>query len=156
MLPSVFDMLQLDHHGARELGELIVAATNRALEGIPAEQVPYHICWGSWNAPHAADIELVDVIDLVYRVNAQTYSVEAANARHDHEWRVFEKYRLPEGKMLMPGVVSHATNVIEHPQGVADRIVRFADIVGRENVVASSDCGFRSASAAPDQPTPDR
>lgn len=146
MLPSIFDMLQLDRVQTLELGELIVAATNRALEGIPEEQVRYHICWGSWNAPHASDIELVDVIDLVFRVNAQTYSIEAANIRHDHEWRVFEQHALPAGKMLMPGVVSHATNVVEHPQGVADRIVRFADIVGRENVIAGSDCGFRARS----------
>jgi 5-methyltetrahydropteroyltriglutamate--homocysteine methyltransferase len=146
MLPSIYDMLQLDRAQTLELGELIVAATNRALEGIPAEQVRYHICWGSWNAPHASDIELKDVIHLVYQVNAQTYSIEAANARHEHEWRVFEEARLPDGKMLMPGVIQHATNVVEHPQGVADRIVRFANIVGQENVIAGSDCGFRARS----------
>jgi 5-methyltetrahydropteroyltriglutamate--homocysteine methyltransferase len=146
MLPSIYDMLRLDHKQTMELGELIVAATNRALEGIPEEQVRYHICWGSWNSPHASDIELKDVVHLLYQVKAQTYSVEAANVRHDHEWRVFEQATLPDGKMLMPGVVSHATNVVEHPQGVADRIVRFANIVGRENVIAGSDCGFRARS----------
>jgi 5-methyltetrahydropteroyltriglutamate--homocysteine methyltransferase len=146
MLPSIYDMLQLDQRQTQELGELLVAATNRALEGVPQDQVRYHICWGSWNSPHASDIELKDVIHLVYQVKAQTYSIEAANVRHDHEWRVFQDVKLPDGKKLMPGVVSHATNVIEHPQGVADRIVRFADIVGRENVIAGSDCGFRARS----------
>ncbi|MQA77348.1 MAG: epoxyalkane--coenzyme M transferase [Streptosporangiales bacterium] len=146
MLPSIHDMLELDRQQTRELGELVVAATNRALEGVPEEQVRHHICWGSWNSPHASDIELEDVIHLVYQVKAQTYSVEAANVRHDHEWRVFEKSKLPAGKILMPGVVSHATNVIEHPRGVADRIVRFAGVVGRENVIAGSDCGFRARS----------
>jgi 5-methyltetrahydropteroyltriglutamate--homocysteine methyltransferase len=143
MLPSIHDMLELSRAETLELGELIVAATNRALEGIPEEQVRYHICWGSWNSPHTSDIELIDVIDLVYQVRAQTYSVEAANARHDHEWRVFEERPLPEGKVVMPGVIAHATNVVEHPQAVAERLLRYARIVGRENVVAGTDCGLR-------------
>jgi 5-methyltetrahydropteroyltriglutamate--homocysteine methyltransferase len=146
MLPSTHDMLELSRAQTLELGELIVAATNRALEGIPEEQVRYHICWGSWNAPHTSDIGLAEILDLVYQVRAQTYSVEAANVRHDHEWRVFEQRPLPDGKIVMPGVVSHATNVVEHPEGVAERILRYADVVGRENVIAGTDCGFRARS----------
>lgn len=146
VLPAMVDMLALTKDEGLELGHLFVETVNRALAGIPAEQVRYHICWGSWNAPHASDSELVEVIDLLYQVNAQTYSIEASNARHDHEWRVFQKHPLPAGKIVMPGIVSHATNIVEHPDGVADRIIRFAEVVGRENVVASTDCGFRGRS----------
>jgi 5-methyltetrahydropteroyltriglutamate--homocysteine methyltransferase len=104
--------------------------------------VRYHLCWGSWHGPHTHDLPLEQIIDLILEVKAQTYSFEAANVRHEHEWRVWQNAKLPPGKMLMPGVVSHATNLVEHPQLVADRILRYAAIVGRENVVAGTDCGL--------------
>jgi 5-methyltetrahydropteroyltriglutamate--homocysteine methyltransferase len=117
-------------------------ALNHALRGVPADRIRYHICWGSWHGPHTTDIPLKDIVDLVLSVNAQAYSVEAGNVRHEHEWRVWKEVKLPDGKLLIPGVVSHATNLVEHPQVVADRIVRYANVVGRENVIAGSDCGF--------------
>ena len=119
-----------------------VEATNHALRGLPPDRIRYHICWGSWHGPHSTDIPLHDIVDLVLAVNAGAYSVEAGNVRHEHEWRVWRDVKLPDGKLLIPGVVSHATNIIEHPQVVADRIVRYANAVGRENVIAGSDCGF--------------
>jgi 5-methyltetrahydropteroyltriglutamate--homocysteine methyltransferase len=112
------------------------------LQGIPEDRVRFHICWGSWHGPHSGDVPLKDVVDLLIKVKAQAYSVEAGNVRHEHEWKVWRDTKLPEGKLLMPGVVSHATNLIEHPELVADRIIRFAQIVGRENVVAGTDCGL--------------
>ena len=124
--------------------ELRVDAINRAIEGIPEELVRFHICWGSQHGPHSDDLPLADFIDLVYKVKAQCYSIEAANPQHEHEWRVFEDAPLADGKILMPGVVGHATDIIEHPQGVADRLVRYANIVGRENVIAGTDCGLGS------------
>jgi 5-methyltetrahydropteroyltriglutamate--homocysteine methyltransferase len=117
-------------------------ALNHALRGLPADRIRYHICWGSWHGPHTTDIPLQDIIDLVLAVNAGAYSVEAGNVRHEHEWRVWQNAKLPDGKLLIPGVVSHATNIVEHPQVVADRIVRYAKVVGRENVIAGTDCGF--------------
>ena len=117
-------------------------ALNHALRGLPADRIRFHICWGSWHGPHTTDIPLKDIIDLVLAVNAGAYSVEAANARHEHEWRVWQDVKLPDGKLLIPGVVSHATNIVEHPQVVADRVVRFAKVVGRENVIAGTDCGL--------------
>ncbi|HVW17796.1 MAG TPA: cobalamin-independent methionine synthase II family protein [Solirubrobacteraceae bacterium] len=119
-----------------------IAAVNHALEGIPPEQVRYHVCWGSWNGPHTNDIALRDVLPLVFEVNAGTYLFEAANPRHEHEWRVWEDVALPAGKRIAPGVVSHATNVVEHPELVAERIERIARLVGPENVLAGTDCGF--------------
>ncbi|HYG54601.1 MAG TPA: cobalamin-independent methionine synthase II family protein [Burkholderiales bacterium] len=119
-----------------------VEALNHALEGIPPERVRYHVCWGSWPGPHTTDVPLKDIVDLILKVNAGTYLIEAANPRHEHEWRVWERVRLPAGKRLAPGVISHATNVVEHPELVAERIVRIARLVGRDNVVASTDCGF--------------
>jgi 5-methyltetrahydropteroyltriglutamate--homocysteine methyltransferase len=119
-----------------------IEALNYAIRGLPQERIRFHLCWGSWHGPHSTDIPMADIIDLMLEVNAGTYSFEAANARHEHEWRVWQDVVLPEGKAIAPGVVSHATNVIEHPQLVADRIVRFAQIVGRENVIASTDCGL--------------
>jgi 5-methyltetrahydropteroyltriglutamate--homocysteine methyltransferase len=115
---------------------------NHALEGIPEDRVRFHICWGSWHGPHQGDVELKDVADLLIKVKAQGYSVEAGNVRHEHEWKVWKDVKLPDGKVLIPGVVSHATNVLEHPELVADRIVRFAQVVGRDNVIASTDCGL--------------
>jgi 5-methyltetrahydropteroyltriglutamate--homocysteine methyltransferase len=119
-----------------------IDAVNHALEGIPADRVRYHVCWGSWNGPHTNDIALRDVLELVFQVNAGTYLYENANPRHEHEWRVWEDVALPAGKKLAPGVISHATNVVEHPQLVAERLERTARLVGPENVLASTDCGF--------------
>lgn len=121
---------------------LRVEALNHALRGIPAEQVRYHLCWGSWHGPHAHDLPLRDIVDVMLSVNAQTYLFEAANVRHEHEYVVWKSVKLPEDRILAPGVVSHATTLIEHPELVAERIRRFADIVGRERVIASTDCGL--------------
>jgi 5-methyltetrahydropteroyltriglutamate--homocysteine methyltransferase len=126
----------------REWAQVRVDALNHALRGIPAERVRYHVCFGSWHVPHVADAPLEGLIDLILQVNAQAYSIEAANVRHEHEWRVWEKTALPEGKILIPGVVTHHTTTVEHPRLVADRIVRYAKLVGRENVIAGTDCGF--------------
>jgi 5-methyltetrahydropteroyltriglutamate--homocysteine methyltransferase len=119
-----------------------VEALNHALEGIPEEQVRFHLCYGSWHGAHAHDLELKNVVDLVLKVNAQAYSIEAANPRHEHEWKVWKDTKFPDGKILIPGVVTHSTNTIEHPELVADRIERFAGVVGKENVIASTDCGL--------------
>jgi 5-methyltetrahydropteroyltriglutamate--homocysteine methyltransferase len=131
-----------DTAGYRKWAAFQVEAVNHALRGIPEDRVRFHICWGSWHGPHKGDVELKDVIDLLLKVKAQGYSVEAGNVRHEHEWKVWQSTKLPDGKVLIPGVVSHATNVLEHPELVADRIVRFAKTVGRENVIASTDCGL--------------
>jgi 5-methyltetrahydropteroyltriglutamate--homocysteine methyltransferase len=126
----------------RAWAQLRIDALNRALEGIPPERSRYHICWGSWNGPHAFDVPLKDIIDLLLQVNVGHYSFEAANPRHEHEWTVWQNVKLPPGKVLIPGVISHATNIVEHPELVAQRIVRLAKIVGRENVMGGTDCGF--------------
>ncbi len=126
----------------RQWAQLRIDALNHALRGIPEERSRYHICWGSWNGPHVFDVPLKDIIDLVLQVRVGHYSFEAANPRHAHEWRVWENVKLAPGKILIPGVISHATNVVEHPELVAERIVRLANIVGRENVMAGTDCGF--------------
>jgi 5-methyltetrahydropteroyltriglutamate--homocysteine methyltransferase len=131
-----------DIAGYRKWAAFQVEAVNHALEGIPEDRVRFHICWGSWHGPHRGDVELKDIADLLLKVKAQGYSVEAGNVRHEHEWRVWQDVKLPAGKVLIPGVVSHATNVLEHPQLVCDRIVRFAKVVGRDNVIASTDCGL--------------
>jgi 5-methyltetrahydropteroyltriglutamate--homocysteine methyltransferase len=119
-----------------------VAAMNHALEGIPEDRVRYHVCWGSWPGPHTTDVPLKDIVDLVLSVRAGAFVIEGANPRHEHEWRVWESVKLPPGKVLIPGVISHATNIVEHPELVAERIVRLARLVGRENVIAGTDCGF--------------
>jgi 5-methyltetrahydropteroyltriglutamate--homocysteine methyltransferase len=121
---------------------LRVEALNYALRNVPQEQVRYHLCWGSWHGPHSCDIPLADIVDVMLAVKAQAYLFEAANVRHEHEYVVWERVKLPAGKILAPGVVSHATTLIEHPELVASRIQRFARIVGRENVIASTDCGL--------------
>jgi 5-methyltetrahydropteroyltriglutamate--homocysteine methyltransferase len=126
----------------REWAEVRIEALNHALRGIPEDRVRYHVCFGSWHVPHMADAPLEEIIDLILQVKAGAYSVEAANPRHEHEWRVWQKVKLPPGKILIPGVVTHHTTTVEHPQVVADRIVRYARIVGRENVIAGTDCGF--------------
>jgi 5-methyltetrahydropteroyltriglutamate--homocysteine methyltransferase len=143
-LPDNWDMINpepaLDEFKAFE--RVRIEALNHAIRGLPPDRIRYHICWGSWHGPHSTDIPLKDIVDLVLAVNAGAYSVEAGNVRHEHEWRVWQETKLPDGKLLIPGVVSHATNLIEHPQVVADRILRYARVVGRENVIAGTDCGF--------------
>ena len=119
-----------------------VEALNHALADIPPDRVRYHICWGGWHGPHTTDLPLKDIVGLLLQIRVGAYLIEAANARHEHEWRVWKDVKLPEGKLLIPGVVSHATNVVEHPELVAERIVRFANLVGRENVIAGTDCGL--------------
>jgi 5-methyltetrahydropteroyltriglutamate--homocysteine methyltransferase len=143
-LPDTYDMIvpapAIEDY--RRFARVRVDALNHALRGIPEDRVRYHICWGSWHGPHTHDLPLRHVIDLMLEVNAGAYSVEAANPRHEHEWKLWKDVRLPEGRLLIPGVVSHATNVVEHPELVADRIIRFANLVGRENVIAGTDCGL--------------
>jgi 5-methyltetrahydropteroyltriglutamate--homocysteine methyltransferase len=119
-----------------------VESLNHALEGIPEDRVRYHVCWGSWPGPHVSDVALKDIVDLILKVRAGAYVIESANPRHEHEWQVWKNVKLPEGKMLIPGVISHATNVVEHPELIAERITRFAGLLGRENVIAGTDCGF--------------
>jgi len=119
-----------------------VELINHALAGIPEDKVRYHVCWGSWPGPHTSDVALKDIVHQVLKVKAGAYVIEGANPRHEHEWRVWKDAKLPPGNVLMPGVISHATNVVEHPELVSERIVRLAQLVGRENVVAGTDCGF--------------
>ena len=137
------DLMARSPETYRTWAELRIEALNHALRGIPEDRVRYHLCYGSWHAPHVSDAPLEEIIDLILRVNAGAYSIEAANVRHEHEWRVWEDVQLPEGKVLIPGVVTHHTISVEHPRLVADRIVRYARIVGRENVIAGTDCGFQ-------------
>jgi 5-methyltetrahydropteroyltriglutamate--homocysteine methyltransferase len=126
----------------RDWAELRVEALNHALRDIPEDRIRYHICFGSWHVPHTSDAPLEDIVDLMLSVRAGAYSIEAANVRHEHEWHVWEKKKLPAGKILIPGIVTHHTTTVEHPKLVAERIVRFAKVVGRENVIAGTDCGF--------------
>jgi len=126
----------------RAWARLRIDALNHALRGIPEERTRYHICWGSWNGPHAFDVPLKEIVDLLLQVNVGHYSVEQANPRHEHEWTVWQNVKLPAGRKLIPGVISHATNIVEHPELVAQRLVRLARIVGRENVLGGTDCGF--------------
>jgi 5-methyltetrahydropteroyltriglutamate--homocysteine methyltransferase len=119
-----------------------VESLNHALEGIPEDRVRYHVCWGSWPGPHVSDVALRDIVDLILKVRAGAYVIESANPRHEHEWQVWKTAKLPPGKVLIPGVISHATNVVEHPELIAERTVRFANLVGRENVMIGTDCGF--------------
>jgi 5-methyltetrahydropteroyltriglutamate--homocysteine methyltransferase len=119
-----------------------IEALNHALRGLPENMIRYHICWGSWHGPHSTDLPLANIVDVLLKVHAGAFSIEAGNVRHEHEWKVWRDVKLPEGKMLIPGVVSHATNVLEHPEVIADRLVRFAGVVGRENVIAGTDCGL--------------
>jgi 5-methyltetrahydropteroyltriglutamate--homocysteine methyltransferase len=126
----------------RKLSMVRVEALNHALRGFPRDRIRFHLCWGSWHGPHVTDIPLRDIVDVMLAVNCQAYSFEAGNVRHEHEWKVWREVQLPDDRMLIPGVVSHATNVVEHPELVADRIVRFARVVGRERVIAGTDCGL--------------
>jgi len=126
----------------RRHAQLRVEALNHALHGIPLEKIRLHVCWGSFHGPHESDIPLRDIVDIIFRVRAGSYSIEASNPRHEHEWRVFEDVTLPDGAVLIPGVVGHCTDFIEHPELVAERLVRYAKLVGRENVMAGTDCGL--------------
>ncbi|HEY7065725.1 MAG TPA: cobalamin-independent methionine synthase II family protein [Chloroflexota bacterium] len=126
----------------RKLAELHVNALNHALRGIPADRVRFHMCWGSYHGPHKHDIPLRDIVDLILKVNAEAYSLEASNAAHEHEWQVWEDVKLPDGKILIPGVAGHSCDFVEHPELVAERLVRYAKLVGRENVMAGTDCGL--------------
>ena len=125
-----------------------VEVLNYALSGIPPEQVRVHVCWGNYQGPHHRDVPLKDIIDLLLNIQGNALSIEAANPRHEHEWTVFEQVRLPEGKILIPGLIDSCTNYIEHPEVVAQRLVRFARVVGRENVIAGTDCGFDTFAGA--------
>jgi len=119
-----------------------VEALNHALAGLPEDRIRHHFCWGSWHGAHTHDVPIKEIIDLVLQIRAQTYSFEASNVRHEHEWTVWKDIKLPPGKMIMPGVVGHATNIVEHPELIARRICNFAEAVGRENVMAGTDCGL--------------
>ncbi len=128
----------------RKYLEFCVGIINHALDGVPQDQVRFHFCWGSGHRPHVNDIELKHIADLAMGINAQAYSIEAANVRHAHEWRVWQDVKLPDGKILMPGAVSHATDLVEHPDYVSERLLNFASVVGKENLQAGTDCGIGS------------
>jgi len=134
--------IQIGRAAFRKRSQMRIEALNHALRSVPEDRVRYHLCWGSWHGPHAYDIELKDVVDLMLKVKAQAYLIEGANARHEHEYALWDSVRLPEGKILIPGVVTHSTDVVEHPEVVSQRIRRFAERVGKGNVIAGCDCGF--------------
>ena len=119
-----------------------IEALNHALKGLPQDRIRFHLCWGSWHGPHMTDIPMREIVSLMLKINAGAYSFEAGNVRHEHEWSVWKETKLPDDKLILPGVVSHATNVVEHPELVAERIGRFTSLVGRDRVIASSDCGL--------------
>jgi 5-methyltetrahydropteroyltriglutamate--homocysteine methyltransferase len=146
-LPYMYDVAFAgqDLAGWRKWAALRIAALNHALEGLPEEKVRYHICWGSFNTPHVSDVPLRDIVDLVLEVKVGAYCIEMGNPRHEHEWRVFETAKLPAGRKLIPGVISHSTNVVEHPELVAERLTRIAKLVGRDNLLGGTDCGFAQA-----------
>jgi 5-methyltetrahydropteroyltriglutamate--homocysteine methyltransferase len=143
-LTELFSYSGLAQDECRERGELYVAAVNRALAGIPPEQVRYHTCYGINEGPRVHDAPLRDIVDLVLKVNAGAYLFEAANPRHEHEYHIWEHVSLPAGKILIPGVITHGCNIVEHPGWIAERLLRFAHLVGRESVIAGADCGFSS------------
>jgi 5-methyltetrahydropteroyltriglutamate--homocysteine methyltransferase len=126
----------------RQFTMVRVEALNHAIRDLPADRIRFHLCWGSWHGPHVTDLPMADIVEVMLSINAGAYLFEAGNVRHEHEWRVWRDVRLPDGKIIVPGVVSHATNIVEHPEVVADRIVRYAEAVGRENVMAGTDCGL--------------
>ena len=128
--------------GYRRYTKMQIDALNHSIKGLPPEKIRFHLCWGSWHGPHTTDIPMKHLVDLMLAVNCNYYSFEAANARHEHEWKIWKEVKLPAGKKILPGVVTHSTNLIEHPELVADRIIRFAQAVGPENVIASTDCGL--------------
>ena len=128
----------------RKYQEMRIDALNHGLKDLPVDRIRFHMCWGSYHGPHKYDIPLKDIADLILKVRAGAYSIEASNPCHDHEWRVWKEVKLPEDKVLIPGVVGHCSDFIEHPRAIADRLVRYAEIVGRENVIAGTDCGIGS------------
>ncbi len=146
VLANMYDHLtQQSPERYRAWAGLRIEALNYALAGIPEDRVRYHVCFGSWHVPHTSDAPLEEIVDFILQVRAGAYSIEAANPRHEHEWRVWETVKLPDNKILIPGVVTHHTMIVEHPRVVSDRIIRFAKIVGRERVIAGTDCGFAQA-----------
>jgi 5-methyltetrahydropteroyltriglutamate--homocysteine methyltransferase len=143
-LPYMYDVAFAANELAayRKWAQVRIEALNHAIAKLPEDRIRYHICWGSFNTPHVTDVPLKDIVDLVLKVKAGAYCIEMGNPRHEHEWRVWESVKLPDGRKLIPGVISHATNVVEHPELVAERLTRIAKLVGRENVVGGTDCGF--------------
>jgi len=143
-LPDIFFEPGLTDAQKRRRAEIYVEASNAALYGIPAERVRFHTCYGINEGPRLYEATLADIIEYVPKVNAGSFSFEAANPRHEHEYHLFERVKVPEGKVLCPGVITHASNIVEHPELIAERLMRFAKLVGRENVMAGADCGFSS------------
>jgi 5-methyltetrahydropteroyltriglutamate--homocysteine methyltransferase len=143
-LPDIFYELGLDDAQKKRRAQIYVEAINAALNGIPAEYVRFHTCYGINEGPRIYEAALADIIDYVLKIEAGSYSFEAANPRHEHEYHLFERVKVPDGKVLVPGVITHASNIVEHPELIAERIIRFARLVGRENVIAGADCGFSS------------
>jgi 5-methyltetrahydropteroyltriglutamate--homocysteine methyltransferase len=143
-LTEVYGDVSLSLAERRKIAERSIEALNHALQGIPAEKIRFHTCYGINEGPRVHDAPLKDIADLILKVNAGAYSFEAANPRHEHEYHVWETVKLPEGKVIIPGVVTHASNIVEHPELIAERLTRYAKLVGRENVIAGSDCGFSS------------
>jgi 5-methyltetrahydropteroyltriglutamate--homocysteine methyltransferase len=143
-LPDIFFEPDLDRAQMKRRAEIYVEATNTALKGIPPEKVRFHTCYGINEGPRLYEAALSDIIDYVLRIDAGSYSFEAANPRHEHEYHLFETIKVPDGKVLCPGMITHASNIVEHPELIAERIMRFAKLVGRENVIAAADCGFSS------------
>ncbi len=143
-LPDIFFEPGLDDAQKKRRAQIYVEATNRALEGISPDMVRFHTCYGINEGPRLYEAALSDIIEYVLKIKAGSYSFEGANPRHEHEYHLFEKVKIPEGKVLCPGVITHASNIVEHPELIAERIVRFAKLVGRENVMAGADCGFSS------------
>jgi 5-methyltetrahydropteroyltriglutamate--homocysteine methyltransferase len=143
VLANMFDHLtQKSPKTYYDWAELRVEALNMALEGIPEDRIRYHICFGSWHVPHVADAQLSDIVDLMLQVKAGAYSIEGANVRHEHEWKLWKTRKLPAGKILIPGIITHHTTTVEHPKLVAERIIDYAGAIGKENLIAGTDCGF--------------
>jgi 5-methyltetrahydropteroyltriglutamate--homocysteine methyltransferase len=143
-LPDIVYEPGLDEKQMKRRAEIYTEATNVALKGIPAEQVRFHTCYGINEGPRLYEASLNQIIDYVFKINAGSFSFEAANPRHEHEYHLFERLKVPEGKVICPGVITHASNIVEHPELIAERLIRFANLVGRENVMAGADCGFSS------------
>jgi 5-methyltetrahydropteroyltriglutamate--homocysteine methyltransferase len=143
-LADIFAEPDLDDAQRRKKAQTYVAAVNHALRGIAPERVRFHTCYGINEGPRIYEASLADLVDHMLQVNAGAYSFEAANCRHEHEYHLWERVKLPDGKIIMPGVITHASNIVEHPELIAERITRFADLVGRENVIPAADCGFSS------------
>ena len=143
-LPDIFYEPGLDEKQMKRRAEIYTEATNVALKGIPTEQVRFHTCYGINEGPRLYEASLDQIIDYVFKINAGSFSFEAANPRHEHEYHLFERLKVPEGKVICPGVITHASNIVEHPELIAERLIRFANLVGRENVMAGADCGFSS------------